>query len=177
MVSADRIGKTIAMIKYRGVFDCDGLLRLVYNWLSEYQMEVHESKYKHKVPDSRGAEDEIAIYGFRRTNAYIKNYITADFHFWDMKDVDVIRNGVKQRMTSARMKVNLIPRVEMDFQRRFPNSPFYRGLQDFYHKYIMRKDIENYWEDELYYHTLKLHQKIKEFLDMETKTNASEGRW
>jgi len=67
--------------------------------------------------------------------------------------------------------------VEMDFQRRFPNSPFYRGLQDFYHKYIMRKDIENYWEDELYYHTLKLHQKIKEFLDMETKTNASEGRW
>lgn len=167
----------MAMIKYRGIFDCEGLFRKIYDWLLHQDYEVYEKKYKHKVPDPRGAEDEITLSGWRRVNGYVKFKLDVDFHLWDMKYVDVIRNGIKKKLVQARIKILLHPTVELDYSNRFSGNKFLVGLQDFYNKYIIRGDIQNVWEDELWYRTLKLHRVIKDFLDMETRTNASEGRW
>jgi hypothetical protein len=176
MVS-DRHEAPPAVIKYRGVFDFEGMLRLIYDWMIHDDFEVHEKKYKHKIPDVRGAEQELTMSGWRRVNAYVKFHVDADMHLWEMKEVDVVRSGIKKKLVQARMRLILAPTVELDYTNRFAGSAFLQSLQDFYHKFIIKQDIQNYWEDELYYRTYKLHRLIKEFLDMETKTNASEGRW
>ena len=166
-----------AVIKYRGIFDFEGLLKLIYDWMIHQDYEVHETKYKHKIPDPRGAEQELTLRGWRNVNDYVKFWLDIDIHTYDQKDVDVIKEGVKRQMVQAKIKILFNPEVELDYTNRFGGSAFLRVLQDFYHKYVIREDIQNYWEDELYYRTYKLHRLIKEFLDMETKTNASEGRW
>jgi hypothetical protein len=166
-----------AMLKYRGIFDFEGMLKLVYDWLIHEDYEVHERKYKHKIPDPRGAEQEITIAGWRRVNGYVKFHVEVDIHTYDQKDVDVIKEGVKKRLVQARIKMTFTPTVELDYTKRFAGNSFLQTLQDFYHKYIIRQEIQNYWEDELYYRTYKLHRLVKEWLDMETKTNAAEGRW
>ncbi|MFH0978094.1 MAG: hypothetical protein V1837_02210 [Candidatus Woesearchaeota archaeon] len=170
-------GAGLEILKFKGICDIEGLFKTIYDWMIHQDYEVHETKYKHKVPDPRGAEDEITLKGWRRVNAYVKYWLEVDFHIWDMRTVDVVRNGIKKKLVTLRMKITFTSTVELDYSGRFGGSRFLQSLQDFYNKYIIRANIQNIWEDELYYRTLKLHRIIKEFLDMETKTNASEGRW
>lgn len=167
----------VAILKYRGIFDYDGLLRLIYDWMIHQDYEAHESKYKHKVPDPRGAEQEITLRGWRRVNGYVKFHIEVDIHAYDIKDVDIVKDGMKKSLVQGRIRLMFTGRVELDYTNRFSGSMLMQSLQDFYHKFVIRQEIQNYWEDELYYRIYKLHGKVKEFMDMETKTNASEGRW
>jgi hypothetical protein len=176
MVIQRKLGD-LSMIKYRGIFDIEGLFKKTYDWMIHQGYEVYEKKYKHKVPDPRGAEDEVTLSGYRKVNGYVRFTLDVDFHIWDMRYVDVVKEGAKKKMVTARIKILFQPTVQLDYSNRFAGSKFLLALQDFYHKFIIRQDIQNYWEDEIWYRTLKLQRVIKDFLDMETKTNASEGRW
>jgi hypothetical protein len=176
MVS-DKHAVGTAIIKYRGVFDLQELMKRVNDWMEGDGYTVHEGKYKHKVPDPRGAEEEITFKGWKRVTEYVKYHIKIEFHTYDQKDVEVVKAGAKKHAVQARIEVIMSPTVEFDWQNRFSGSRFMQGLQDFYHKYIIKGDIQNYHEDALYYRTYKLHRIIKEFLDMEGKTNAYEGVW
>lgn len=164
-------------IKYRGIFDVDGLFAKTYDWMVHDRFEVYESKYKHKIPDPRGIEDEITLRGWRRVNDYVMFNIEADFHIWEMKYVEVVKDGVKKTMAQARIKIQLSGNVEFDYANRFGGSKFLLALHDFYQKFIVLQEIEGYWWDQHYYRMYKLHQIMKEHLDMETKTFASAGRW
>ena len=49
------------------------------------------------------------------------------------------------------------------------SSTFWQHLKDFYNKYILKEEIETIWGDTLYYRVQKLHNVVKEFLDMQAK--------
>ena len=167
----------IQMIKYRGIFDYPGLLRVIYNWGTRQGFEVHEKKSKHKVPDARGAEQEQTILGWRKVDAYEKDWFVVDTRSEYLKDVDVIVDGKKKRLTQGKIRIRFSGYVELDYNNRFETSKFMEGVRDFYHKFIIRPHIQNVYEDRLYYRIYKLNKKVKEHLEMEGLNYSSEGRW
>jgi hypothetical protein len=164
-------------LKYRGIFDLDGFLRTVRQWMIDRGYEFHEKNVKYKVPSPAGAELEMEWEAWLKVTAYVKFWIKVGYHMFDVKEVEVIKDGKKQKLTSARMLMEIWGQVDLDYTNRFKGSRFAEALQDFYHKYVIRKDLDNIWEDELYYRVYKLYSVAKQYLEMEAAHNAAELRW
>ena len=167
----------VRVIKYRGIFDIQGLMRAMQQWIVNQGYEFHEVSVKYKVPTPLGAEPEFGWWAWRKVNEYIKFHIDVYFHYWEVKDVEVIRNGKKEKSTRAAVQIEIRGRTELDWQNRFGGSRFSQALGDFYNRYIIRKDLDLYWTDQLYYRLYKLHKVAKDYLEFETKANAFEHVW
>ena len=115
--------------------------------------------------------------GWRKLNEYSKFEINLFLYVLDIKDVEVIKEGKKQKLKHVRILIEITPSVDVDYTKRFQGSKFLQGLQDFFHKYIIKEDINTVLEDQLWYRALKLQKVIKEYLDFEAKSNAYEGVW
>lgn len=164
-------------IKFQGICDLDGLFRLIANWLQDRGYEVEERKVKHKVPSPSGAEDEIEWSAWLKETDYLKNWIHLHYWLFDMKEVEVVKEGMKRKLTRVRIQIEITSEIETDWQKRWESSTFLVRLRDFYEKHIIRKDLETLWEDKLWYIVLKLHAAIKEHLDMEMKANMFHDVW
>ena len=93
-----------------------------------------------------------------------------------MTEMEVeIGKGNKKMITNARMEIILSSKVIVDPEGRFGKTGFLQNLRDFFLKYVLKKDIETVYGDELYYRMNKLHAAIKEFLDMQTKGYEYKG--
>jgi hypothetical protein len=164
-------------IKYQGVWDQMGLLKLIYKWLRDYHMRVVEKAYKHKVPNPFGEEDELKWEAERKINWYIRSIIGLEIHTWGVKDIEVVQGGKKVKLQEGRVQIVITYKLETDWNKRFGKSKFGETLKKFYERLIIRQYIDNIWEDQQHYHIYKLQRVIKEYLGMTTLTNASEGRW
>ncbi|MBW2996533.1 hypothetical protein KY332_04505 [Candidatus Woesearchaeota archaeon] len=175
MAYPTKLGLPALTIRYKGPFDFDGLYNLIVQWMKARKYWFHEKKYKHKVPLPTGAEQEITFIGDRDVTEFIKYEIKVDFHLWDMTEMEVEVKGVKKPITNARMQIILSGKVIVDPEARFGKSTFFINIRDFFLKYVLKKDIETVYGDELYYRVNKLHAAIKEFLDMQAKGYEYKG--
>lgn len=163
------------IIRYKGLFDYDGLYNIMVQWLKARGFWFHERTYKHKVPSPLGAEQEIEWTAEKKVTDYYKFVYSIKWHLWDMTEVEVVKEGVKKVLTNARLEIKLKGVLEIDWKKRLGGSTFWTFVRDWYHKYIIRKDIETIWGDTMYYRLQRLHKLIKDFLDMEAKGYAYEG--
>lgn len=173
--SLDKIGY-IERIKYVGVMDFASFLKAMHHWYIDHEYEFHETVYKHKVPTPAGAEQEIKWTGWRKITPYVRYWVDVFIHTWDMQTVDIVKDGKKVKGVKCRLLVEFSGKVELDWSERFGGSVFLQNLQDWYHKYILKKDIEDIWEDELYYRVLSLYSIAKKSLEIETSHEASARR-
>jgi len=162
-------------IRYKGLFDFDGLYNLIVQWMKAQGYYFEETKYKHKVPLPTGAEQEITFKGSKDVTEFYQHNIVVDFHLWDMTEVEVELAGVKKTLTSARMEIVLSGNLNIDYEKRFEKNVFWQNIRDFFMKYIIKEDIESTWYDELRYRIYKLHDAIKQYLDMQAKGNEYAG--
>jgi hypothetical protein len=167
----------IPILKYSGTLDYPGLLKVMRDWIENQGYEFHETSVKHKVPSPVGSEQEFVWWGWRKVNSYIKYHIDVFVHVWDLHDVEVVRQGKKQKLQNLRIQIEFSGRCELDWSNRFGGSKVFQALADFYDTYIIRKDVDLVYTDQLYYRIYKLQQLAKEFLDFETKENAYEDVW
>lgn len=168
---------TTFRIKHRGIFDMNGLFKTMRKWLFDQGYEMHEKSYKHKVPVPTGAEQEFEWWAWKRVNNYVKFHFEIFIRIYDLKQVEVIREGKKKTLTQGSLLMELAPSIEIDYQNRFGGSKLMQSLHDFYVKYVMNYPIDLKWGDEIYYRMLKLQTVIKEYLNFETKTNAYQDMW
>ncbi|OIO65088.1 hypothetical protein COY28_03140 [Candidatus Woesearchaeota archaeon CG_4_10_14_0_2_um_filter_57_5] len=164
-------------IKYFGLFDWEGLYKMVYNWYQQKGYFYNETNYSYKVPTPMGAEMKLKCEGWRKTNDYMREWIYVYYHFFEMREVEVIKDGKKQKLTKARFYIELTGMVEMDYHGRWKQTLMGAYLKEFYHKFIIKKHMELMWWDRLYYRIYKLHGEIKQFLDMQGKENAYYDVW
>ena len=94
-----------------------------------------------------------------------------------MKQLEVVKNGEKKILTKARLRIFFEGEIEFDYAKRFSGNKFLQSLQDIYLNYIIKKDLQNIYEDQLWYVIYKLHRVTKEFLDFDTKGNAFYDVW
>ncbi|MCP3683955.1 MAG: hypothetical protein GY861_14825 [bacterium] len=156
-------------IKFRGIFDMDGLYRVMVRWLKNRRFEFHETGYAYKPPDFT----TIAWNADRKKGGYILERITVN---WDHRGVnpegvEVIKNGVKKRMDEGRLTIKLsgevITAYEDIFGKKQWNSEVERRLRKFFDWYVIKKELELTSWDALYYEVYRLHEIIKKYLQFE----------
>ncbi len=167
----------VQYIKHHGIFDLNGMYQMIYNWFVDRGFEVIEKKFKHKVPTPAGMEEEIWWDAWIKETDYMKNWIHIIFFFYEIKEVDVVKEGKKKKLTRVRILIELKADIETDWQKKWERSAFLSHLQKYYERFIIKKDIDNIWWDKLHYNRLKLHAAIKEYLDAEAKANAFYDVW
>lgn len=168
---------TVATLKINGIFDFDGLYKVMHDWFVDMKYYFEEVLYKHKVPSAAGAEEHIKWEGWRKVDEYAKFNIKVYIILWDMKEIEVIKGGQKKKLTKARLKIEFDGNVEVDYAKRFQKSFFLKKLFDFYNEYVLKKRISTVYEDQLYYRILKLYTVAKEYLELETKSNSYYDMW
>ncbi len=166
-----------ARLIYQGVFDWDNLYKTLRNWLNDRDYEISERMYKHKVPSPAGAEDEVKWEGMRKVSGMVKFRLNVYFHLYDMKEVDVIKEGAKTRMTKARIMGEFTGSVEVDYSNKwFGKSKFMDIVSQWFFDWVWRKNWDNIYSDELYYTMYKFYSAAKETLDMDAQYFRSRMR-
>jgi hypothetical protein len=165
------------VIKYKGVFDYNHLFTHVYEWLHDQKFEVMEDAFKHAPGGPKGTYQEVLWKAERKIDAYVEYKFEVDFRIWDLQTVEVIKEGKKKQSNFAKLRIIIKQDLKTDYAGIFKGSKFVKGLGNLIDKYILFWDIAGIQDDRHYYWMYKLHQSIKEFLDMESKTNAFEVRW
>jgi hypothetical protein len=163
------------IIRYKGLFDFDGLYYLMVQWLKQRRYWFHEIDYKHKVPSPAGAEQEIKWEAEKKINDYMKYKMNIFLHTWDQTEVEVVKNGEKKTLTSARIEITFDGTIEIDYEKRMSKSKFWAAIADVYYKYFLKEDIESIHYDTMYYRLQRLHSLVKNYLDMGAKGFEYEG--
>lgn len=155
----------LTYVKWRGLFNYSELLQAIKSWFKSYDYHFEEPTHKWKTGD--GYEAEIKFKGNRKVNEYVKYYLEVFLRTWDMKEVEVVKDGQKFKMYDGKVAIEISGKVEFDWQKRFGGNKFLQHLQDFFHKFIIRQDINEKWEDELLFKMMNLTKVIKEKLGHE----------
>ncbi|MGV8141415.1 MAG: hypothetical protein ACP5NW_03160 [Candidatus Woesearchaeota archaeon] len=164
---------TPLLIKYKGVFDFDGMYKMMHTWLVSKRFLFQEDTYKDKIYTPFGNELEITWNAERKVTEFIKEYITIEFHLWDFAEAEVIKDGKKTKMTKARMEMKIFAYLELDYSKKFSEGDsFSKKLGQFYMEKIIYWDWRIRYANVLEYNIYDLHTKIKKYLNMDTATNA-----
>jgi len=166
----------ISHVRYSGIFDLEGLYKVMIRWFKERNYFFHEHTYKYK-PDFGGKTEEVKWYCEREEDDYVKSVILIYFHIWDIEPVEVIKDGKKKRLFNARMDIRFTPIAYLDWQGKWEKNRFTRWLRKFYHQFVIKKEIDNMHTDAIHYRVYKLQRIVKEHLEMESKGYAHEYVW
>ncbi len=161
-------------LTFEGIFDLNGLYRTIDSWFYEKNYDKFEKKNFEQIMPT-GKDVEIEILPWKKTTDYFKNIIRMRMKFVEVKDVEIEQKGVKMRLNQGRVMIIFDGYLESDYDQRWESSSFWMAVRDWWMKYIMRREIESIYHDEIYYRTFKLQKIIKGYLDMEAKGNEYEG--
>lgn len=163
-------------IRYKGICDYAGLLRLVNDWLAAKGYEVHNAKDKHKMrPD--GSETEYVITGWRNLTEFIRWTVRVDIWGWEEVDVEVIKDGKKQVLQKMRLWIRINGDLVLDYGGRFEKSRFSLALRKFLIGKVLAHRVDSFEGDMLHYKLLDLQTAIKTFLGLSTLGNEFADMW
>lgn len=169
----------IGRLRYSGIIDLQGLFQATRDWLVSNKWRFYEKALKHKIYPE-GYKKEMTWWAYKDVTEYVRYHVTLEFLIREINEVEVVRQGVKRKLQQCIFQVEISGKVELDKERRFKDvmgGKFLTMMQDFYHNYIIKEDILFVWVDQLTYRLLRLHRVMKEYMEMEAKTNAAEFRW
>ena len=164
-------------IKHSGIFSLEGLFHVMRDWIVHQGYQFEEHSVKHRLPSPAGAEQEYQWHGWKKMNEYMMYTFDAFIHVYNLQEIEMIKeNGEKIITNQAAIDIWITPVLKFDYAGRFSSHPFMKGLQNWLHQYVWQaREIDRQWSDELYFRLLKLHHIIKDYLELETKTNAYEN--
>ena len=159
-----------AHIRYKGVFDFQGLYKMMARWLKSRRFEFHENLYR-----LRGPELVIRWYADRKKNPFGRQIIEIDIDIRGYEEVEAVVNGVKKKLVSGRMTINFDAKVELAYPDIFGgkkwNSDLERKLLYFLRNFVVKRDVELLYIDALYYEIYKLHNEVREYMKFNARGN------
>lgn len=160
-------------LRFTGVFDFEGLYRMMHAWLINKRFLFHEDRYKDKVYTPFGNELEIEWRAEKKVTEYVKEFIVIKFHLWDFAEVEIVKEGKKVKMTKSRMEIKFDAQLQLDYTEKFQNSGvFAQKLGEFYQNKVIYWDWRIKYADVLTYSMYDLHAKVKKYLNDISGTNA-----
>jgi hypothetical protein len=167
----------LTTLRYKGVFDYQGLYRLIRKWYEERGYTFMEKKYSHKIR-MLGTELETGMNCYRDMDAFTRFWIDTFLRVWDSHEMEVIKNGKKKKVIKGRMLVEISMKVEFDYTNKYETSKLTRWIRDnIVIKILFWQELETPLGDKLWYNANKLQQTIKQFLDMESHSDLYDDMW
>jgi hypothetical protein len=163
-------------LKYKGIVDLKGLYKVVKEWMESKGMEVYETKTKQNMRPF-GMESEFDLKGYRNLSEYYRIYIIVMFHIWDEVEVEVVKDGVKERLSKCRLYVRVRGEAESDWTNRFGGSPFQAKLKKFLDTKVYKHRYQSILWDQHHYKMHELLNVVKEYLNMSTRGSEYADMW
>lgn len=159
----------LARIHYRGIFDLQGLYRMMREWFNEKNFDFYETLHKAKIP-----ELELEWKAERKMTGYIRHYCYISFHFWGLHDIEVVVDGVKKKMNEARVTITFDAEIKTDYEESWEveKSGMRAKLKYFYENFMIKKELLVNQYDAFIIEIRDLQEKTKDFLGMEGVSDA-----
>lgn len=158
-------------LRYKGLYDLDGIYKLIRQWLDDRRYDFMEKIYKDKAASPFGNEVEHDMVPELKVNEFIKFHIHIVTKFFDYKEFEAEIDGEKKMVSDGRFFIKLSAEIEFDYQNRF-KSDFQKKLLKFLVKTLLVRYYEFKYYDKLTYDLYDLQAKLKKFIKMESEYNA-----
>ena len=155
------------LIRYRGIFDFDGFYKYLVNWIKKRDYDFYEKRIWDKPPYKI-----YSLEGRKKINYWIMYLILPEITLWDVKEVEIVKDGKVKKLTEARMKVLLNAGLILDYDGDFEKSPASKKMEDFLYNKVLYNEVFINHVDFLDYLIHDLMTDLKKYLEMETASNA-----
>ena len=162
-----RAGGFHRTIKYRGVFDFDGFYKYVVKWIKDHDYDFYEKKVWDYPPYRIHY-----LEGRKKISFMTMFYIRPEIWVWDMKPVEIVKDGVVKHLVHASMKVVIDGGFIIDYDGDFEKSPGLVKIREFLIMKIMYHEMFIKWYDYSDYFLHDFMTDLKKYLEMETATSA-----
>lgn len=158
-------------VQYVGVFDMQDLYEFVIDWFRKNKFKFKEGLNFRKNAGPFGYEEKHKWLFWRRMEDYYQYKVDIYVHVFDLTEIQVkLPDGTTKPYNKGRLWIQIMGRVEFDYEKKFEKNTFYAQLRSYYHKYTIQKKAEALWWDRLYYrYILRIHNKIQQRLKMESE--------
>ena len=151
-------------IKYEGLFDLFELYKLMDSWFREKAFDKRELRnQEHVRPD--GKYVELVLMPWKKISDYARHVIRVELRVFKLKEVVIERDGRKTKMNQARIDIIIDGYLDMDYEDRWEQKPFYFFMRTLFDKFIYRT-YSTQFEELLVENVTQLHTMIKSFLNL-----------
>ncbi|MFP4117315.1 MAG: hypothetical protein ACLFTR_00150 [Candidatus Woesearchaeota archaeon] len=157
------LGDEIGLVRFKGNFNLDGLLKMMYKFLKTKGYNFYEPKHKAKIP-----ELEIKWIGERKVTPYYKYVIEINIHFYDLTEVDAQdENGNAIKMSNGRFVMSIDGGIDAGYTTEWgeKKSHFRALLKKFYEALTMREFMAKHAQT-LILEATELRTRINSYLGM-----------
>jgi hypothetical protein len=158
-------------IRYKGVYDLDGIYKTIRGWLDARRYDYMENIHKDKSTNPWGNEVEWEMKPELKVDGFIKYEIYIRTKFYDVKEFESIQHGHKRMVTDGRFWIEITGLVRFDYKDKF-ESNFAKNLLELLIKRIFWRYYRVHHIEKLYKDMFNLHLELKKFMKMETAFNA-----
>ncbi len=151
-------------LTYEGIFDLNGLYRLIDGWFYQKGYDKWEKKNFEQIMPT-GKDVEIEMLPWKKTTDYFKNILKIRMKFTSIKDVEIEKNGVKMRLNQGRVMMIFDGYLESDYDQRWEDKPLFFLIRTLFDKYVF-KSYFNKYEKWLVNDVYDLHGRIQRFLNL-----------
>ena len=155
------------LIRYRGIFDFDGLYKFLVKWIKNKDFDFYETRVMDKPPYKIHK-----LMGRKKINFMVMFVIHTELWLWEAKPVQVIKNGKTKTLTEARMKIMISGDIIWDYDGDFEKSQGLKKMENFLNNKILYHENLLKYIDYFDYYLHDYMTEIKKYLEMETASNA-----
>lgn len=167
---ADWQQKQVPIIRFKGVFDWQGLYRLTRMWIEHNHYVFNEKRYKHK-----GDEVEVDLYGERKLDEMHKYDLYVHFHIWHLRDIEVVEGTKTLKRNEGILHIEMHSVLRLDWTNRFQEGGKLNKMLYRWWKVVQKNEINAKYLEPMSIDLYKFHTDIKTFLNMTTDANYYGG--
>jgi hypothetical protein len=152
--------------RYHGFFSYPELYKLMREFLVVRHYEFQEKIYKDKPATHFGNEIELTWLAERKETEFIKYKYEFSILVTDNQEVDVVKDGIKNKLNKARLKLRIIPSIEYDWQGKYKTNAE-KIFLGFLWGTVLKWDYKIKHATRISNEAHFLNEKIKSFLNMQ----------
>jgi len=149
---------------YEGLFSLPELYKLIDEWLEEKNYDKKELKNIERVShDSKYVE--IEILPWKKVSDYVKNEIHMHMFFSELKDVEIVKDGVKVKLNSGKIHIIFDGYLNTDYENRWEGKPIFFFLRTVFDKFLYKPWMSGF-ESGVKNDVNALRDRMKSFLNL-----------
>ncbi len=157
------LGDEIGVVRFKGDFDLQGLLKMIYSFLKTKNYDFYENKHKAKIP-----ELEIGWKAERKVTPYYLYRIEVGIHFYDLAENEVTDEfGNKKRLTNGRFVMEIKGGIERGYATEWEEEKNHiRALMKNFYEALTKREFMAKHAQTLIFEAAELRDMVNSFLGM-----------
>lgn len=159
MTERDYIEDTLT-IHHTGVFDFNGLYRLLKKWFKQYKYNLAEPRY-YDQREEGSRKVKLKWVGKKKVNDYARYILETEIMLSNFEEVMV----KKKKLAKADLQIAFLAYIEKDYEETWYRTSFLKFMREVYDKFAQGTQYEK-MEKELKRDMRGLVQEVKSYLNL-----------